>query len=89
VTGIVAGGEAALDSALVAEHEQPAGLAGDLADALADGIARTQEVDVLTLRTPSMAAGARDRRGRALGGTGASPTGTALRDGGAPAEPFW
>src|SRR5215469_1853380 len=36
-----------------------------------------------------MAAGSRDQRGRALGGTDASPTGAAVRDGGAPTEPLW
>jgi hypothetical protein len=43
----------------------------------------------LTLHGGSSPMGSRDRRGRALGGTDASPTGTALRDGGVPAEPFW
>src|SRR6516162_1861716 len=43
----------------------------------------------LTLRMGSSPAGSRDRRGSRIDGTGTTATGTALRDGGVPAEPSW
>ena len=52
-------------------------------------IQRMTGVENLALRMGSSPAGARDRRGSRLDGTGTTATGPAGRDGGVPAEPCW